>query len=61
LATIDVVSTNYYRKDNTTLVVQNEQAEADKTTGATNRDYKETRKIQHRQKKVDYTLVYEIF
>jgi hypothetical protein len=38
----------YSRKDNTLLVVQNEQAGAHKTTGATNRDQKETRNLQHK-------------
>jgi hypothetical protein len=37
----------HYRRDKTTLVVKNEQAEAHKTTGATNRDYKEKRKLQN--------------
>jgi hypothetical protein len=42
------IYTNYHKKVNTTLVVQNEQqAGAHKATSATSRDYKETRKLQH--------------
>jgi hypothetical protein len=43
---IKLEATDYYRKCNTTLVVQ-QQAGANKTTVETNRDYKETRNLQH--------------
>jgi hypothetical protein len=46
----------YYRKDNTTLVVKNEQhAGAHKTTGATCCDY------NTQAKQVDDALVYKTF
>jgi hypothetical protein len=42
------IYTIYYRKDNIILVVKNkQQAGAHTTTGATSRDHKETRNLQH--------------